>query len=56
MKASKIAYKTLDRLYSAIDSTDRANRGVKLEAWLIAILGSVGFYAAVVYIAYLIKN
>ena len=36
MKPSQIAYKTLDSLYAATESNDRANRGVKVKGWLIA--------------------
>lgn len=43
---SKLAYRTADRLYAATESTDRANRGVKTEAWVIA-----GAFSAVVWFA-----
>lgn len=45
---SKLAYKTADRLYAATESTDRANRGVRLEGWMIA----TGFSAAVWAVAF----
>lgn len=46
MKPSQIAYKTLDRMYAEKDSADRANRGVKARAWLIAICFSALFWFA----------
>lgn len=56
MKASKIAYKTLDRLYAATENTDRANRGVKMQAWIMAAVFSGSFYAAVYFIVNFFKG
>ena len=45
---SKLAYKTADRLTAMANSADRANRGVRLEGWMIA----TGFSAAVWAVAF----